>query len=181
MSAMMSPTPEELFKTLMRTRVMIWDHNIARLRRMSAPPHYLTIADVENRMKIILKKVKVIQETSGDQSTIQAQVRELKTKLYGDLASLEEMKNPKLAETREDSNDDEMSGAQEEQSLNQLEPPRIEELQASAEPQEASKKHPEKDQDDDDVLDAPSKGEVNLQPHANAVHHPPTKLFLGSK
>ena len=46
MSAMMSPTAEELFKTLMRTRVMIWDHNIARLRRRSAPLHYLTIADV---------------------------------------------------------------------------------------------------------------------------------------
>ena len=51
-------TPEELFKTLMRTRVMIWDHNIARLRRKSsdsAPLHYQTIADVENKRKLILK------------------------------------------------------------------------------------------------------------------------------
>ena len=96
-----------------------------------------------------------------------------KTKLYDDSASLEELKNPKPAETEKDSNDDEMSGAQEEQSLNQLEPPKLEELQASAEPQEASKKHPEKDQDDDDdVLDAHSKGEGNLQPHANAVQDP---------
>ena len=122
---MMSPTPEELFKTLMRTRVMIWDHNIARLRRRSAPLHYLTIADVEKMRKEIFKKIEVIQETSGDQSTIQAQVKELKTKLYDDLASLEELKNPKPAETKEDSNDDEMSGAQEEQSLNQLELPRL--------------------------------------------------------
>ena len=155
MSAMMSPTAEELFKTLMRTRVMIWDHNIARLRRMSAPLHYLTIADVENRMKIILKKMEVIQETSGDQSTIQAQVQELKTKLYDDLASLKEGKNPKPAETKEDSNDDEMSGAQEEQSHDELEPadkPNDEKLPASAEPQVASMKHPKEDQDDDDVL-----------------------------
>ena len=108
MSAMVSQTPEELFKTLMRTRVKIWDHNIARLRRRSAPIHYLTIADVEKMRKEIFKKIGVSQETSGDQSTIQAQVRELKTKLYGDLASLEELKNPKPAETKEDSNDDEI-------------------------------------------------------------------------
>ena len=67
MSAMMSPTTEELFKTLMMTQVMIWCHNIARLRRM----------------KIIPKKVKFIQETPGHQSTIQAQVQELKTKRLG--------------------------------------------------------------------------------------------------
>ena len=76
-------TPEELFKTLMRTRVMIWDHNIARLRRESsgsAPLHYQAIADVENKRKLILKQMEVIQETSGDHSTIQAQVQELKTR-----------------------------------------------------------------------------------------------------
>ena len=155
MSAMMSPTTEELFKTLMRTQVMIWYHNIARLRRM----------------KIIPKKVKFIQETSGDQSTIQAQVQELKTKLYNNLASLKEAENPKPVETEEDPNDDEISGAQEEQSHNELEPadkPNDEKLPASAELQVASMKHPKEDQDDD-VLDAHSKGEENLQPHANAV------------
>ena len=73
MSAMMSPTAEELFKTLMRTRVMIWDHNITRLRRRGAPIYYLTIADVENMRKVIFKKIKVILETSGDNATFQAQ------------------------------------------------------------------------------------------------------------
>ena len=155
MSAMMPPTTEELFKTLMMTQVMIWCHNIARLRRM----------------KIIPKKVKFIQETSGHQSTIQAQVQELKTKLYDDLASLKETKNPKPVETEEGPNDDEISGAQEEQSHDELEPadkPNDEKLPASAELQVASMKHPKEDQDDD-VLDAHSKGEENLQPHANAV------------
>ena len=106
MSAMMSPTAEELFKTLMRTRVMIWDHNIARLSRRSAPLHYLTIADVENMRKVIFKKIEVILETSGDNATFETQVKELKTKLYDDSAPLEELKNPKPAETEEDSNDD---------------------------------------------------------------------------
>ena len=112
--------------------------------------------------KELFKKIEVIQGTSGDQSTIQAQVKELKTKLYDDLASLKEVKNPKPAETKEDSNDDEMSGAQEEQSHDKLEPadkPNDEKLPASAEPQVASMKHPKEDQDDDDVLDAHSKDE----------------------
>ena len=123
MSPVEMKTPEELFMTLMRTRVMIWDHNIARLRRKSsgsAPLHYQTITGVENKRKLILKQMEVIQETSGDLSTIQAQVQELKTRLYDDLASIKEIENPKPAIT-EDSNDEEMSGAQKEQSHDELE------------------------------------------------------------
>ena len=63
---MMSPTAEELFKTLMRIQVKIWDHNITIV-------HYLTIADVENMRKVIFKMIEVILETFGDNATFQAQ------------------------------------------------------------------------------------------------------------
>ena len=66
MSAMMSPMSEGLFKTLMRTQVKIWDHNITIV-------HYLTIADVENMRKVIFKMIEVILETFGDNATFQAQ------------------------------------------------------------------------------------------------------------
>jgi len=174
LSTMTSPekkSPEEMYKTLMSTRVMIWDQNIARLRRKSAPIHRLTTADVEDKMEVIFKKIEVILETSGDHSTVRAPIRELKTKLFADLASLKS----KPANT-EDSGE-EMSGALKKQFHDKLElaaKPHDEKLPANAEPEDASKEHLKKDQDDDDVLDAHSQGEENLQPHANvkAVQDP---------
>ena len=61
----MSPTPEELYKTLMRTRVMIWDRNIARLRRKSsdsAPLHLSVGAPVERGeiLKLFKRMLKYI-------------------------------------------------------------------------------------------------------------------------